>query len=311
MNLLLPPDCSPDSRLLLGISGGRDSVALLELLLAQGYRNLILCHLNHRLRGGDSEADAEFVAELAGEHRLHAEIEAEDVAERSGRERVSIEVAARRARIAFFKRCAERQGTNRVLLAHHADDQVETILIHLLRGTGMKGLAGMRPVARLGGLILIRPLLRMRREDLPVPSRFREDASNSSDAFLRNRLRNRAIPVLREALGRDFTPNLCRMAEVLRGEEQLLERLTNDALLSMRDRKAGLPLTTLRELPLALQRRVLFQWLTESGVPGAGFRQVEAARALYTDPDGPAKANLPAGWHVRRRSGRLFLQSPA
>jgi tRNA(Ile)-lysidine synthase len=310
VNLLLPPDCGPDSRFLLGISGGRDSVALLESLWAAGCRQLVLCHLNHQLRGSDSEADAAFVAELAPGYGLEVEIGTEDVRARAAREGVSIEVAARRARILFFQTCAARHGTNRVFLAHHADDQVETILLHLLRGTGKRGWSGMRPVSRLGGLVLIRPFLQTRRQDLPVPARFREDASNASDAFLRNRLRNRAIPVLREAFGRDFTAALCQTAEVLREEDRLLERLAEEALSSLRDGEDGLPLPGFRALPVALQRRVLVRWMDGSGVPGAGFRHVERARAIGLSSGTPAKSNLPGGWHLRRRSGRIFLQPP-
>ncbi|MBU6302716.1 MAG: tRNA lysidine(34) synthetase TilS [Verrucomicrobia bacterium] len=311
MNLLLPPDCSPETRFLLGISGGRDSVALLEALWAAGYRHLILCHLNHQLRGSDSDGDAAFVADLARAYGLEAEIGSGDVRALAARARISIELAARRARLSFFKECAARHDIPRVLLAHHAGDQVETILMRLLRGTGRKGLGGMRPVARLGGLILIRPFLQTRRDHLPLPARFREDASNATDLFLRNRLRNRAIPVLREAFGRDFTEAVGSMAEVLREEERLLEQWAGESLRSLGDGGNGLDAKRFRALPVALQRRVLLGWMSGAGVPGIGFRHVEAARQVGLGSASPAKVNLPGDWHLRRRAGSLLLDPPS
>jgi len=310
VKLFLPPDCAPEARHLLGISGGRDSVALLECLLAAGYRNLVLCHLNHRLRGIASEEDARLVRDLAQEQGLDFEIGEEEVAARATRERVSLEVAARRARIAFFQQCAQRQGTDRLFLAHHADDQVETILIHLLRATGLRGLSGMKPVTRLGGLTVIRPFLAIPRDQIPQPRRFHEDESNAGDEFLRNRLRHHAIPVLREQFGREFGPGLCRMAEVLREEDRLLQTLAEAAFAAAHDGAGGMQVSQLRSLPLALQRRVIRRWLQDAAVPGTGFREVETVRALYGPPSAPAKANLPAGWHIRRRAGRLFLETP-
>jgi tRNA(Ile)-lysidine synthase len=311
VKLLIPDDCLPEARYLLGISGGRDSVALLEALLARGFRNLVLCHLNHQLRGEASDGDARLVEELGRDSDLEVEIGVDAVAERAVRERISLELAARRARIAFFLECAQRHGTDRLFLAHHAGDQVETILIHLLRGTGLRGLAGMRPVARIGGLRVIRPLLETPREEIPCPVRFREDASNQSDAFLRNRLRRHAIPVLREQFGREFGPALRRMAEVLREEDLFLNEMAVEAFASAQDEAGALRLTELRRLPLALQRRVILQWLRAAAVPGAGFREVETVGAVYREPSSPAKANLPGGWHVRRRAGRVFLEPPA
>lgn len=310
MKLLVPADCAPDARHLLGISGGRDSVALLEALLHAGYGNLVLCHLNHRLRGEDSERDAVFVRDLAREHRLDVEIGEADVAGRAVRERVSVELAARRARFAFFQECSQKHGTTRLFLAHHADDQVETILLHLLRGTGLRGLSGIKPVARIAGLRVIRPFLETPRAEIPIPARFREDASNAEDHFLRNRLRRHAIPVLREQFGRDFEPGLRRMAEVLREEEKLMSSLAADALLRTMDSERTLRLPDLRALPVALQRRVIRLWLQSAALPGIGFGEVERVRSLYREESPPAKVNLPADWHVRRRAKRIFLEPP-
>jgi tRNA(Ile)-lysidine synthase len=152
---------------MLAISGGRDSVALLHLLLEAGFTNLILCHLNHGLRGKESDGDAAFVRRLAMKHGLKCEIESEDVAALAEKHRISTETAAREARHAFLLRMAEKHDTWVVFLAHHAEDQAETILANLCRGSGLAGLAGMHAVQRLdSGLHLVRPLLQVRRNEI-------------------------------------------------------------------------------------------------------------------------------------------------
>jgi tRNA(Ile)-lysidine synthase len=247
---------------------------------------------------------------LARENQLEVEIGEEDVGAWAAREKVSIEVAARQARLAFFQSCASRWATDRLFLAHHAGDQVETILIHLLRGTGLRGLSGMRPVARISGLRVIRPFLETPRAEIPLPPRFYDDESNAGDDFLRNRLRRHAIPMLRELFGRDFEPGLRRMATVLREEDRFLASLTREALTASLDERNELRMVTLRGLPLALRRRVIRRWLEDSAVPGTGFREVQTVLALDAGPRSPAKANLPGGWHVRRRAGKIFLEPP-
>ena len=155
---------------LLGISGGRDSVALLHWLLEKDYRDLTLCHLNHQLRGEESDKDAAFVEELGRNLQLPVEIGVTDVGAIVG---MSVETAARQARHEFFARCAEKLGIDRVFLAHHADDQIETVLMNLFRGAGSRGLGGMDFVSQLKvagqTLTLIRPLLGTPRTEIPPP----------------------------------------------------------------------------------------------------------------------------------------------
>lgn len=302
-----PEEFPPDERYLLGISGGRDSVALQQLLIEGGYRNLILCHLNHQLRGADSDADAAFVAELGP----NVEIGGEDVRARAGRDSISIETAARQARHEFFARCAVKFGTNRVFLAHHADDQIETILMNLFRGAGSRGLSGMERVSAIqaGGqtLTLIRPLLEIPRAELPVPARFREDASNASCDFLRNRIRHEVIPAIVAATGRDLTAIL-RTAAILRDEDALLDELAREKLQQLLTGDGQLRAPELREIPTALQRRVIHAWLTGLAVADLSFENIEAVRALLEPDTKTAKINLSGDRHLRRREKRLFLE---
>ena len=128
----------------MGVSGGKDSVVLLHLLLEAGYENLIVCHLNHCLRGRASGHDAAFVRRLAENHGLAAEISKVDVASLSEKAGISLEEAGRRARHVHFAHCAHRWSTTKVILGHHADDQVETVFMNLGRGTGSSGLRGMQ-----------------------------------------------------------------------------------------------------------------------------------------------------------------------
>src|SRR5438067_2047348 len=137
---------SVDQRYLIGVSGGRDSVALLHQLAQLDYRRLIVCHLDHQLRGRLSNADAKFVGRLAAKMGYEVELGRADVAALARKTRQSIETTGRMARYEFFARVARRRRCHTLFLAHHADDLVETFLINLFRGAGPTGLAGMREI---------------------------------------------------------------------------------------------------------------------------------------------------------------------
>jgi len=138
---------SPGARYLIGVSGGRDSVALLHWLVECGYNKLIVCHLNHRLRGRSSRADAIFVQKLAAKYDVDLALGAIDVRGLAVRTKQSIETAARDARYKFFAQVAKRRCCRTIFLGHHADDLVETFLINLFRGAGPGGLSAMRAVS--------------------------------------------------------------------------------------------------------------------------------------------------------------------
>ena len=136
INPRLSRDFPREARYLIGVSGGRDSVALLHWLVNLGYRKLILCHLNHHLRGRSSLADARFVEKIAGKYRAELELESANVRAFATKRKMSIETAARDSRYSFFAKVAKRRRCHTIFLAHHADDLVETFLINLFRGAG-------------------------------------------------------------------------------------------------------------------------------------------------------------------------------
>jgi tRNA(Ile)-lysidine synthase len=305
------PGFSPDQRCLIGVSGGRDSVALLHQLLAAGFRDLIVCHLDHGLRPESAE-DARFVSELAAQHGLEAVIGRQDVAARAKRRRQSLETAGREARYGLFTQVSRNRDCPRLFLAHHADDQVETFLFNLFRGAAMSGLAAMRPLTTrtIDGvrLDISRPLLGVWRAEIDAyvakhGLAFREDASNTDPRHTRNRLRHELLPAIERALGRDVRTTIWRTAEILRAEDELLA-----AMIAEQDLSPELSVPALIALPLAIQRRLLHAWLKAQGVPDVGYDEVEAVRALLAGRR--AKCNLSGGWHARRRTKRLFLEPP-
>ena len=302
----------PDARCLIGVSGGRDSVALLHLLHGAGFKKLIVCHLDHALRAESAE-DARFVAALAKRLGLRAVVVRENVAARARRKKQSLETAAREARYAFFARVARAQKCPRLFLAHHADDQAETFLFNLFRGSAAAGLAAMRPLTTrtIGAVTLqiARPLLGMWREEIDAfiaahHLDFREDASNADPRHTRNRLRHEIIPAIERALGRDIRRAVWRAAEILRDEDDFLA-----AQPELRDLPETLETSALRAQPIALQRRIIHAWLKSQSVADVGFAEVEAVRGLLAGR--LAKVNLPGGLHARRRAGRIFLNGAA
>ncbi|PYK01338.1 MAG: tRNA lysidine(34) synthetase TilS [Verrucomicrobia bacterium] len=301
----------PDARYLVGVSGGRDSVALLHSLVERGYEQLIVCHLNHQLRGRSSDADARFVKKLAAKCDVDLEMGSTNVCALAAKHKMSIEVAAREARYKFFAQVARQRRTQTIFLAHHADDLIETFLINLFRGAGASGLSAIREISnrRIGDvdLTIVRPFLGRWRDEIDRYVRkhglkFREDASNKNLAPLRNRIRRRIIPYLEKTLGRNIRQSIWRAATIAAEEENWIEDQLPDAT------DADLAVAKLRDLPVALQRREILKWLRARKIANVGFDVVEDVRSLLGHDAPVAKVNLPQDRHVRRRAGKIFIE---
>ncbi|HET9856544.1 MAG TPA: tRNA lysidine(34) synthetase TilS, partial [Chthoniobacterales bacterium] len=312
----------PDGRYLIGVSGGRDSIALLHWLHECGYRKLIVCHLNHQLRGRSSDADARFVEKLAVKYDVALEMGSANVRALAAKQKISIEAAGREARYKFFAQVADRLQSPAVFLGHHADDLVETFLINLFRGSGATGLGGIREVSKRRveevDLTIVRPLLGVWRNEIDDYVRkhrlkFREDASNKNLAPLRNRIRQRIIPFLEKDLGRNIRQSIWRAATIATEEENWIEdQLPNatdvDLAAGASPAEAALSVAKLRDLPTALQRREILKWLRTQKITNVGFDVVESVRSLLNHDAPVAKVNLPQDRHVRRRAGKIFIE---
>ncbi len=303
-------------RWLVGVSGGADSVALLHLLVMAGFRNLVVCHLDHGLRGRESAEDARFVKRLATKLGLECEIGRAEVSRLMVGRGESMETTARHARHEFFAECSRKLRCNRIVLAHHVDDQAETVLWNLLRGShGLKGMRGEQMLTTESGTVLDihRPLLILRRVELvnwlvSRRLRWREDASNAEPVAVRNRLRNEALPLLAEISGRDAALAFAKGAEDFAETEALVSWALDKA--SVLDPQGRLHLGALRELPSVLQRAGIVRFLKEAGVWEISRELISRALNLC-DPGNPPALNLPGGGFLRRRAGRLFFhQNP-
>jgi tRNA(Ile)-lysidine synthase len=258
----------------IGVSGGPDSLTLLHLFMrsreTSGWRPYVL-HLNHQIRGSEAEADARFVASIAAEWGIPCRIEQANVPAIAAKSKLSLEEAARQARYAALAQEAERVGASVIAVGHNADDQAETVLMHLLRGSGSAGLRGMLPLTVLSEaqgtapLYLIRPLLGITRAAIEAYCMEqglspRIDRSNLDTTYLRNRLRHEIIPLLKTT-----SPNLITLlghtASVIASEYEVVQAQAEEAWRSIvreeSDRRVCLALEEWRRLPLALQRATI------------------------------------------------------
>jgi tRNA(Ile)-lysidine synthase len=286
------------ARLLVAVSGGVDSCVLLHALAVAGKKPIVL-HFNHRWRL-ESEEEEQFVRQLAASNHFRF------IAGRARSNLPRQEAAARAARWHFFEKTAAKLDCCQLALAHHADDQVETFLLQLLRGTGSGG-GGMRPVAKRGHLIVHRPWLAIWRREIEAYARrnkldWREDASNRDAAFLRNRIRRQLIPYLRKNFSKNVTESFWRAAEIRAGEVDWLESVCRPEA-----KMKQLAVKKMAAMPVAQQRLVLRLWLIEGGIADIGFSDIEAVRGLLSQTL-PAKVNLSRGKFARRRGGQIFIE---
>ncbi|MGB7626839.1 MAG: tRNA lysidine(34) synthetase TilS, partial [Candidatus Acidiferrum sp.] len=317
-----------------GVSGGADSVGLLLLLLELREKLgivLSVAHLNHRLRGAASDADEKFVARLAAKHALEFYGERVDVAARAKREKANLEDAGRRARNEFFARLAAEGKVDCVAVAHTADDQAETVLAHILRGTGLAGLGGIHPRTEC----VVRPLLGVRRAELRAYLRakkqaWREDATNRDTTRTRARIRRKLLPLLEREFQSGVVEHLVALAEFAREDEAFLEMLAleqcealarrnkiearihvRDLLqpLKRKDFKAEGTEYTEKKNQEALTKRMLRRLIGErkrgTGQISAGH--IAAALELARRGENGKLLQLPGGVEVRRERDELVF----
>jgi len=304
-------------RVAIAVSGGADSVALLRTMLElRDELGIILfvAHLNHQIRGADSDADEQFVRELAKTHDLEVACETCDVKSFAAEKKLSLEAAAREARYEFFRSLLQ-STVNRIATAHTLDDQAETVLLKLMRGAGTRGLAGIFPKFVVcenspfangkSGATIVRPLLGTRRPQLrdylcEIGQPWREDASNQDLRHARNRVRREVLPQLERELNPSVAEVLAETAEVARAEEEYWDAEVQRVLpqvLSQDVQAACLRIQTLHAFPLALQRR-LVRAAAESFGLTLKFSHVEEVLSLRHDGECLA---LSTGWTATRR----------
>jgi tRNA(Ile)-lysidine synthase len=237
------PWLKPGLRLGVAVSGGADSVALLRLLLELRERLGIVVsvvHFNHKLRGKASDLDEAFVAKLAEKFGLSLHFSRADVAAKARRDKANLEDAGRRARYGFFQRLIDSEILDRVATAHTLDDQAETVLAHVLRGTGLAGLGGIHPQTPSA----VRPLLFARRNNLRAYLRskkqpWREDATNRDTARMRSRIRKKLLPLLAKQFAPEIAVHLATLAGNARADEALLASVTQQKFAAISTRDPG------------------------------------------------------------------------
>jgi tRNA(Ile)-lysidine synthase len=321
---------APGDRAGVAVSGGADSVALLRLLENLRERlgvKLLVVHFDHSLRAAESDADARFVEKLAAERGIECVVGREAVAARAASNKWNLEDAARRLRYAFFERLVTEGRATRVMVAHTADDQAETVLAHIFRGTGPTGLAGIYPAVGA----VARPLLEERREDLRKYLRglgqgWREDATNRDLTRQRARIREQLLPLLEREYSPGIVNRLSGLAGLAREEEIFWSALVEDrfralvpsgvgefavrisALLApldisafARDDESG----ALRALTERLVRRIYRE--LRGNVAGLGSKHVAQVVRLASASSSGRRAELPGEIVVERNFDELVF----
>ena len=281
---------APGDHVVCALSGGADSVALLwALYLLKDKLKITLsaAHFNHNLRQAESDRDQEFCRQLCQRYDIPLSIGSGEV--KAGAK--GLEAAAREARYGFFAGLSGKIAT-----AHTADDNAETLLMHLIRGTGLKGLGGISPMR--GNVI--RPMLTVTRQEVIAFLQeyclaHIEDSSNQTDAFLRNRIRHHVMPLLYQENPK-LSENLSQMALRLRQDEEILQSLTDGELPDVH---------TLRQMPEGLRKRHLARFLEDAGVKEPESEHLQLAESLVLSDKPSAKANFPGGIEICRNYNRL------
>lgn len=311
-------------RILVGVSGGPDSVALLHLLLLLKPRFSLaigVVHLNHTLRQAESDRDADFVAALTRKQDLPYYACRADVRKYRQDHRLSLEEAARRVRYAFFSRIAAEKGYGAIALGHNSDDNAELVLMHLLRGSGPLGLSGIPAVRRLSGsrLKIVRPLIESTRADIMAFLQARRipwvlDSTNADPRFIRNRIRLELLPFIKRSFNPAVAQNLNRLADLIRDEDQYLEQVIapffDRAVTARASGRLTLSVPVLNQLHPAARRRVLRMAIREcrGTLRRITFPHINAVIRLMESRSPEKSLDLPDRIRIRRSHEALHIR---
>jgi tRNA(Ile)-lysidine synthase len=321
MNQILLEECLlvPDQHIVVGVSGGPDSLCMLDLLLYKGY-SPIVAHFNHKLRP-EADIEAEVIRNLSAQLDLPFILGEAQVKEIAADERKSIEEAARHSRYRFLFESAEKTNAQAVAVGHSADDQVETVLMHLLRGAGTSGLRGMEvrslPNAWSEDIPLVRPLLSTWRTQILDYCQEKDldpisDSTNQDLTYFRNRLRHELIPYL-EGYNPSIRRVIWRTAEVLRGDLQLVDSLVEnvwqDCFVSEGPGYIELDKQRSSEQPLSIQRNLIRRAIASlrPGLRDINFHAVELGRKYLQNTLPPAEVDLISGLRIVTEPERLWV----
>lgn len=304
---------------LMGVSGGADSMAMVHVLLmlcsAALDIRMGIAHLDHGLRGTQSQWDARFVDGVAQKFNLPFHLKKADIRKFSIDQKLSLEEAGRALRYEFLFKTAKEHGFDKIALGHNRDDMAETVLMNILRGSGPKGLAGIPP--KRG--IIIRPLIDIRKSDIEAflsneNIGFVTDSSNNDLCFLRNQIRIELIPLLAFAYNSEIVETLSRMAEIFREEQSWIDTIINPLLESVRlpedEPNIALSIPDLKKAPLAAARRIIRKAIfqVKGNLHGVGFRHIDAIFEQVLSTHGKNKIlDLPGPIRIKREDHRLLI----
>ena len=312
--------------LLVAVSGGSDSVALIHLLSGLkgelGLR-LEMAHLQHGIRGEEARQDALFVADLAARLSIPLHLKNIDLpGMRSEHGKGNLEAMAREERYRFFVATAEKHNLGKIATAHTRDDQVETLLMWLLRGSGKKGLSGIPPVRQLipdrgetvQKFLLVRPFIEVSRKEIidhlsAQNLEYRTDRTNLDPGPQRNWLRLRLLPQLRERMDPHLDERLSHLADLFRDEEEILERIAREDLQEVLNGESFL-CESLLGRDKAIQRRLIRLWFKETfgDLKGIGYRHVEEVLQFIDQGPPQGRLSIPGGWNLVRSYGSIRLE---
>jgi len=307
---------SPGDKILVGVSGGPDSVCLLHILdrcRKEMALSLHIVHINHGIRKRESKREEKFVTLLAGRMGLPITVKSINVPSYARKKKLTVEEAARDMRYRVLERLAGRLNAKKIALGHTASDQVETVLMHLLRGSGPQGLSGIPPLRKLGRAEIVRPLIEISREEISGylkenNLKFCLDSSNRKTEYFRNKIRLKLLPLLRKNYNRNIEGALLRLSEILKEENAYWERVVERVLHEVVSWKSGKILVDFKRFlryNVVVQRRVLYRLF--SGI--VSLYQIETIRNLARKSSQGKRIYLGNRFSVRKEGDFLIFSS--
>ncbi len=308
-------------KVLVGLSGGMDSVVLLYSLLAlkdEYSLDIIIAHLDHEFRGKESKEDRIFCEDLARNLNLEIVSEEIDVPKIAKEKGISPEEAARFERYDFFKRECKKRNIKYIAVAHNKDDQAETVLMRILRGSGMSGLGAMNPVKDIEDFIILRPLIEVTRKEIEYyvkenKLKFRHDSSNDKTIFTRNKVRKELLPYLEKNFNSNVKEVLSNMAENLRLENEFLEKFSNRKFKSVSKIQNGtvsIDIKKFKRQPEAVRKRILRSALkhVKGDLRRFTYQHWKEIQDLIDSRPTNSRVDLPLGINATKEKKLIFIK---